>query len=55
VDRLVALKLLPREHAGEQVERKRFLKEVRAASALNHPNVWVIYAIVDPDPVVSAC
>jgi serine/threonine protein kinase len=43
LDRFVAIKGLP-EHLGEQdVEYQRFMREARAASALNHPNVRTIH------------
>ena len=43
--RPVALKFLTRALPSEAKERKRFLREARAASSVNHPNVCVIYAI----------
>ena len=43
--RTVALKFLTQALPAEAKERKRFLREARAASAVNHPNVCVIHAI----------
>jgi serine/threonine protein kinase len=45
LDRLVALKFLPPDMSEGGPERARFLQEARAASAINHPNVCVIYDI----------
>src|SRR5213594_655423 len=46
LDRKVALKILPSNHAGRELVR-RFMQEARAASALNHPNILTIYEIDD--------
>ncbi|GAB4194598.1 MAG: hypothetical protein Kow00105_08830 [Phycisphaeraceae bacterium] len=39
LDRLVAIKVLPRRHTNNQDFVKRFIAEGRAAAKLNHPNI----------------
>ncbi|HET9533091.1 MAG TPA: serine/threonine-protein kinase, partial [Blastocatellia bacterium] len=43
--RKVALKLLPKEFTQDQERVRRFDKEARAVSALNHPNIVAIYEV----------
>ena len=45
LERYVALKLLPAGKTADPARRQRFIREARAASALNHPNIVIIHDI----------
>ncbi|MGH8246935.1 MAG: protein kinase domain-containing protein, partial [Gammaproteobacteria bacterium] len=49
LDRLVALKFLPPHTSADSGEKRRFLHEARAVSALDHPNIGVVYEIDETD------
>lgn len=51
LNRDVALKVLPPELVADADRRERFVREARAASALEHPNIAVIHDIGDVDGV----
>lgn len=47
LDRYVAIKVLPPEHADNHERRARLLREARAAAAIRHVNVVTLYDIVE--------
>src|SRR5262245_58456194 len=49
--RMVALKILPGDLSADADRVQRFVREARAASALNHPNVATIYDVGESDGI----
>jgi serine/threonine protein kinase len=49
--RMVALKILPGDLSADADRVQRFVREARAASALNHPNVAVVYDVGESDGI----
>ena len=45
LERLVAIKLLPAELAGQPDAKERFLREARTAAGLSHPNIVPIHLV----------
>jgi len=51
LDRQVALKVLPPELVSDPERKRRFIQEAKAAAALEHPNIAVVYEIDEADGV----
>jgi len=49
LDRMVALKILPNEVAGNKDRLQRFIQEARTVSNLNHPNILTVYEFGQSD------
>lgn len=50
--RTVAIKALSAELVGEEKARARFLREARAASAIDHPNICTVYEVNEADDML---
>jgi len=49
LDRLVALKFLASQRGAPEEQKRRFIREAKAASSLDHPNICTIYEIGETD------
>jgi serine/threonine protein kinase len=47
LDRFVALTFLPPNRVADADRMRRFIREARATSALNHPNIITVSDVVD--------
>jgi predicted Ser/Thr protein kinase len=52
LDRLVAIKVLPPEAAGDPESRERFRREARTAAKLTHPNIVPLLAFGEVDEML---
>src|SRR5262245_18723311 len=51
LDRVVAIKVLPRAAAADPDRRARLEREARASSSLNHPNISSLFDVGNQDGI----
>jgi serine/threonine protein kinase/Tfp pilus assembly protein PilF len=51
LERTVALKILPAEVSQDQERMRRFVREAKAASAIDHPNIVHVYEISEAEGI----
>jgi eukaryotic-like serine/threonine-protein kinase len=51
LDRTVAVKILPAHLSSDPIRKQRFEREAKAISALNHPNICVLYDVGQKDGI----
>src|SRR5258706_13166366 len=49
LDRLVAIKVLPPEKVTDPEGKQRFVREAKAASSLNHPNIITVHEVANEE------
>jgi serine/threonine protein kinase/tetratricopeptide (TPR) repeat protein len=52
LDRTVAIKFLPQQLSASAETKERFLREAKAAAALNHPNIMGVHEINEHEGVI---
>ena len=45
LDRIVAIKVLPPDKVADPERKQRFVREAKAASSLNHPNIITVHEV----------
>jgi eukaryotic-like serine/threonine-protein kinase len=49
LDRIVAVKVLPPDKVADPERKQRFVREAKAASSLNHPNIITVHEVANED------